>query len=71
MADFSKEYGFDWHDFSIKEEFDKLEEGYGIGIICEGFGFIGIANFGNDCKVQMPNGEWKKFDFETNKIINE
>lgn len=48
MADYSKQ----WcelndpefpHDFDIFEEHSKLETGYSMGIICEGFGILGIA----------------------------
>lgn len=47
MADFSKEWCEEFdpdmpHDFSIKEEFDKLNPEECIGFICEGYGFIGI-----------------------------
>ena len=53
MADFSKQ----WcdindpempYDFDIMEEHSKLETGYGIGIICEGFGILGIAKGHNN-----------------------
>jgi hypothetical protein len=48
MADFSKQYcelhdmGFDG-DFDVYEEFNKLEVGNFIPIICEGFGFVAIG----------------------------
>jgi hypothetical protein len=48
MADFSKQWceSYDpempW-DFDIIEEAKKLKPNYGIKIICEGFGFAGIA----------------------------
>lgn len=83
MADFCKEADFDWHDFSIKEEFDKLDEGYQISMICEKLGFIGIAKEKGVCEVAMPRepreGEivepghilidWHEFCFETNRIL--
>lgn len=73
MADFSKECGMGFSDFSIKEKFDELEEGYYISIICEGFGFMGILKEDNVCYVAMPINndlecEWKRFDFKTNTI---
>jgi hypothetical protein len=53
MADYSKQ----WcdlndpempHDFDIFEEHSKLETGYSVGIICEGFGTLGIAKGHNN-----------------------
>ena len=83
MADYSKEYdnkhGMGFHDFSIKEEFDKLEDGYYISMICEGYGFLAILKEGGVCKVAMPvdsvlfsSGEvdWCEFDFDTGVILN-
>lgn len=55
MADFSKEYCelIDSEllpDFSIKEEWKKLEIGESVNLICEGFGFISIGkNPENKC----------------------
>lgn len=56
MADFSKEYVEkymqEWSsDFSIIEEFEKIEEGYCTLQICEGYGFIGITRQNN--KLQL------------------
>lgn len=48
MAEFSKQYienympDFGGWDFDIEEEFDKLQNGEFVSLICEGFGFIGI-----------------------------
>ena len=48
MAEFSKQYveqddrDFGW-DFDILEVAKSLDNGYSIPVICEGFGFIGIA----------------------------
>jgi hypothetical protein len=53
MADFSKQ----WceindpempHDFDIFEEHSRLQPGYGINFICEGFGFVMIAKGHSD-----------------------
>jgi len=53
MADFSKQ----WcdindpempYDFDIMEEYSKLETGYSISMICEGFGILGIAKGHNN-----------------------
>lgn len=80
MADFSLEYSKrhsgDFNDFSIKEEFEKLQVGYYISIICEGYGLLAIANNEGKCCVAMPikpddegnDYEWRSFDFETNDI---
>jgi hypothetical protein len=48
MAEFSKQYiqnympEFEKWDFDIDEEFDNLQPGEYIPLICEGFGFVGI-----------------------------
>ena len=53
MAEFSKQYcelhdmGFDG-DFDVYDEFNKLEVGYHIPMICEGFGFVAIGKFEDD-----------------------
>ena len=61
MADFSKQYcqvsGFDFFDFDIEEEFDKLKEGYYVSIICEGFGSVGILNKEGKCHLIFMNDE--------------
>ena len=66
MADFSKQ----WcdqndpdmpYDFDAIEEFKKLKEGEWVNIICEGYGFLGIANIKGECKVIMDN-EWVLLD---------
>jgi hypothetical protein len=66
MADFSKQ----WcdqndpdmpYDFDVIEEFKKLSEDCWIPIICEGYGFLGIANIGGECKV-LIDSEWILFD---------
>ena len=49
MAELSKQYiqgympeeGYNW-DFDIEEEFDKLQPGEFVSVICEGFGFCGL-----------------------------
>lgn len=74
MADFSKQ----WceindpempHDFDIMEEHSKLETGYSIGIICEGFGILGIAKgYNNEVLVAIDYPEddgyvkWIEYD---------
>ena len=71
MAEFSKESSSDFNDFSIKEEFQKLEEGYLKTIICEHFGFSGIARNKGKCLVGFSTNKgdkWYEFDFETNTI---
>jgi hypothetical protein len=66
MADFSKQ----WcdqndpdmpYDFDIIEEFKKLSEDNWIPIICEGYGFLGIANISGECKVLIDD-KWILFD---------
>lgn len=53
MAEFSKQYcelhdmGFDG-DFDVYDEFNKLEVGGYIPMICEGFGFVAIGKFEDD-----------------------
>lgn len=54
MAEFSKEYCEKYdvefpYDFSIQEEFEKLDEETMTSVICEGYGFIGIANQYGEC----------------------
>jgi hypothetical protein len=74
MAEFSKQYceshdmGFDG-DFDILEEFRLLEEDYYVPLICEGFGFSGIANIKGKCMLYFPpnnkdneTGKWINFD---------
>lgn len=61
MAEFSKEYIEKYDkdglqpDFSIEEEFEKLTTDHYITIICEGYGFIGIANQKDECKLIYRN----------------
>ena len=73
MAEFSKEYciernmGFEG-DFSIKEEFNKLEKDHDIGIVCEGYGFIAIARNKDDECLLAYRGEdyeiiWDEYKF--------
>ena len=73
MAEFSKEYciernmGFEG-DFSIEEEFNKLEKDYDIGIVCEGYGFIAIARNQDDECLLAYRGEdheiiWDEYKF--------
>ncbi len=64
MAEFSKEYIEKYHDpedwgfdFSIMDEFNELQEGHYIGIICEGYGFIGICKENGECKLIFGKGE--------------
>jgi hypothetical protein len=73
MAEFSKQYcelhdmGFDG-DFDILEEFKLLEEDYYTSVICEGFGFSGIANIKGECMLYFPSndinkmGKWVNFN---------
>lgn len=75
MAEFSKEYGektnLGFNDFSIKEIFNSLDEGYMVSQICEGFGFYTISKINNKCNVLVDYGDttiWKVFDFSTNTI---
>jgi hypothetical protein len=48
MAEFSKQYiqnympEFEEWDFDIEEEFDNIQPGEYMPLICEGFGFVGI-----------------------------
>lgn len=77
MADFSKQWcelndpEMPW-DFDILEEAAKLDNGYLTGLICEGFGFIGIAkNSEGDIKLAFGEGGtdqviWKSYD----EVIN-
>lgn len=81
MAEFSKQ----WceindpqspGDFNIDEIADKLEPGYALGIICEGFGFIAIGrNPENELLFAVPTGnysedgtevDWKTYNEMTN-----
>jgi len=61
MGEFSKEYIDTFNpdgipaDFSIIEEFSKLEEGSFTPKICEGYGFIGITKLNGECKVIFKN----------------
>lgn len=77
MAEFCKEYGFDFVDFSIKDVFDNLEEGTYIGQICEGMGFLAIAKQDGECLLAFSspiNSEfivWYKFDFILNKVLKD
>ena len=67
MADFSKQ----WcemndpempHDFDIFEEHSRLQPGYSINFICEGFGSVMIAKGHNDeILLAIPDDE----DFNT------
>jgi hypothetical protein len=75
MADFSKQ----WcdqndpempYDFDIIEEFKKLSEDHYVSMICEGYGFAGIANIKGECKVLM-NNEWVLFDDVINNWHND
>jgi hypothetical protein len=77
MAEFSKEYciernmGFQG-DFSIEEEFNKLEKDNDIGIVCEGYGFIGIArNQEDQCLLAYRDADdgiiWDEFLFMQKK----
>ena len=66
MADFSKQ----WcdqndpempYDFDVIEEFKQLSEDHYVSMICEGYGFLGIANIKGECKV-LINNEWVLLD---------
>ena len=75
MAEFSKQYceindmGFDG-DFDIYEEWSKIQPGYAVSYICEGFGFnaIGKKETGDEVMVFMDDydnpekGRWINFD---------
>lgn len=75
MAEFSKQYceindmGFDG-DFDVYEEWSKLQPGYAVSYICEGFGFnaIGKKETGDEVMVFMDDydnpekGRWINFD---------
>lgn len=68
MADFSKQYcelsdmGYDG-DFDIYEEWAKLQPGYGMNFICEGFGFYMIGKQEtNDTVWVLDGNEWVDFD---------
>lgn len=62
MAEFSKQYcdthdmGFNG-DFDILEEFNKLQPGYCVAMICEGYGFTNICKSedGEECLVYFPD----------------
>jgi hypothetical protein len=75
MADFSKQ----WcdqndpempYDFDIIEECKKLLENEWIPMICEGYGFTGIAKVNGECKVMM-NNEWVLLDDVINNWHND
>jgi len=56
MSEFSKEYCLKHRkefigDFSILEEYKKLEKDEYISVICEGYGFIGILKEDDICKL--------------------
>ena len=62
MADFSKQWCDENdpempHDFDIMEEFNKLQPGYSIAYICEGYGFIAIGNMDGECMLLMPSDD--------------
>lgn len=75
MAEFSKQYcqikdmGFDG-DFDVYEEWSKLQPGYAVAYICEGFGFsmIGKRESGDEVIVWVEDWDdetksgWKNFD---------
>lgn len=74
MAEFSKEYcqmkmpEFEG-DFSIHEEFEKLHDGEYVSMICEGYGFIGIANDMGVCKLMFRVPDTDSIDFVDVKNI--
>lgn len=82
MAEFSKQYcelndmGLDG-DFDIVEEFDKLEPGFFLPLICEGFGFSGIAKKEDDEDTiwvymkdqESGEGDWINFELLLNDGI--
>ena len=46
------------HDFDIFEEHNKLQPGYGVNLICEGFGFIMIAKgYEDEILLAIPDEE--------------
>lgn len=67
MADFSKEYcekydpDMPW-DFSIEKTFNELSENNMIGIICEGYGFIGIGKVHDKCILYFRDWLTMKID---------
>jgi hypothetical protein len=69
MAEFSKQYvqnymtEFEEWDFDIEEEFDKLQKGEFVSLICEGFGFVGIQK-------QLDGSKYFLYrDRKTDKIV--
>jgi len=74
MAEFSKQ----WcdindpempHGFDIMVEYDLLEDGHYIPLICEGFGFTAIGNLDGKCMLAIPVDNapygtiiWKSYD---------
>jgi hypothetical protein len=64
MAEFSKQYceiynmGFDG-DFDVYEEWSKLQPGYAISYICEGFGFCMIGKEEHSDKVLVYVRDWE------------
>ena len=74
MADYSKQ----WcdlndpempHDFDLIEEYNKLESGYSISLICEGLGILAVAKgHNNEMLVAISDDDdwdyihWKEYD---------
>lgn len=80
MADFSKQWceindpEMNW-DFDVVEEWEKLEPGFFLPIICEGFGFSGIARKEEDDTIwvyikdfETGEGDWVNFELLTHGI---
>lgn len=79
MADFSKQ----WcdlndpempYDFDIIEEHSKLQTGYSVSWICEGFGILGIAKGHNNevlVAVDYPNDDGSIHWIEYDEFIRE
>lgn len=64
MAKYSKQYctkyDMDFNgDFDILEEWNKIQPGYCVALICEGYGFTNICKTedGEDCLLYFPSDE--------------
>ena len=64
MSEFSKQYcethdmGCDG-DFDILDEWNRLQPGYCVALICEGYGFTNICKTedGQECLLYFPDGD--------------
>lgn len=56
MANYSKEFNEELGDFSILDEFDRLEPNQKVNTMCEGFGFVALSkNLNGDKLVGFKN----------------